>query len=477
MNPVQPLIPAEVGARAQPLGRLPFGFGPRFFVMLLLGLLWLVPAWWSLRFIGAMFLWDLVIVLAFVSDLLRTPRPEQLEARRSWGVAPELGRACEVTLSIRNFAKSAVRCFVTDETPAALRGGPPTLELIVPAKSASRGGYKILPRGRGDHRLGRLYLRYQSWLGLAQRWGVAEITQTVRVLPDLEQARQHALYLIRSRQIEMERRRRRQRGHGREFESLRDYQKGDDTRDICWTATARRHQLTTRIFELERSQAIWIVLDAGRLLRAEVQQEARQKVRQESQKEQDNLRISKLDYAVNAALSLAQVATQCGDRVGLIAYGRAIQFNVAAGRGALHLRTIVDCLAQVRPEASEADHSRAACVLLTEQSRRSLVVWITDFAETPTTPEVIEYAMQMTQRHLVVFSAMNQPDLTALAESTPQTAEEMYRHAAAREIAHRRDLLIRGLRQRGVFAFELVPGLLASSLVNQYLDIKERNLL
>ena len=469
MNPVQPLIPSETGARARPLGRLPFGFGPRFFVMLLLGLLWLVPAWWSPRLIGAMFLWDFVVVLAFVSDLLRMTKPEELEARRSWEGAPELARPCEVTLNIRNFAGTAVRCFVTDETPVALRATPPTLELVVPAKCTSRASYKILPRERGDHRLGRLYLHYQSWLGLAQRWAVAEITQTVRVLPDLEQARQHALYLIRSRQIEMERRRRRQRGHGREFESLRDYQKGDDTRDICWTATARRHQLTTRIFEMERSQAIWIVLDAGRLLRAEVQHEVQQ--------EQGNLRISKLDYAVNAALSLAQVATQCGDRVGLIAYGRAIQFSLAAGRGALHLRSIVDCLAQVRPEASEADHSRAARVLLTEQSRRSLVVWITDFAETPTTPEVIEYAMQMTQRHLVVFSAMNQPDLTALAGSTPQTAEEMYRHAAALEIVHRRDLLMRGLRQRGVFAFELVPGLLASSLVNQYLDIKERNLL
>lgn len=473
MNPAQSLIPAEVRAQARPLGKLPFGFGPRFFVMLLLGLLWLVPAWWSPRLIGAMFLWDFVVVLAFVSDLLRMPRPEQLEVRRSWEVAPELARTCEVVLSVRNLAETAVRCFATDETPVALRAAPPTLELVVSAKNTSRENYKILPRQRGDHRMGRLFLRYQSWLGLAQRWAVAEISQTLRVLPDLEQARQHALYLIRSRQIEMERRRRRQRGHGREFESLRDYQKGDDIRDICWTATARRHQLTTRIFELERSQAIWIVLDAGRLLRAEVQPEVQQRVQQE----QGSLRISKLDYAVNAALSLAQVATQCGDRVGLIAYGRTIQFNLAAGRGALHLRSIVDCLAQVRPEASEADHSRAARVLLTEQSRRSLVVWVTDFAETPTTPEVIEYAMQMTQRHLVVFSAMNQPDLTALAESTPQTAEEMYRHAAALEIAHRRDLLMRGLRQRGVFAFELVPGMLASSLVNQYLDIKERNLL
>lgn len=465
MNSQQPLIPAEVGARAHPLGRWPFGFGQRFFVILLLGLVWLVPAWWSPRLIGAMFLWDFVTVLAFVSDLVGMPKPGEIEARRIWEHAPSLARPCEVTLAIRNFAGAAIRCYLMDETPVSFREAPPSLELLVPAKGLSRTLYEVLPRERGDLRLGRLFLRYQSWLGFAQRWAVAEIAQTVRVLPDIEQARQHALYLIRSRQVEMEKRRRRQRGQGREFESLRDYRKGDEIRDICWTATARRHQLTTRVFEIERSQAVWIVLDAGRLLRSEIQQE------------NSGLRLSKLDYAVNAALSLAQVASQCGDRVGLLAYGRAIQQNVGAGRGPLHLRTIVDSLSQVRGEAAEADHSRAARVLLTEQSRRSLVVWITDFAETPTTPEVIECAMQMTQRHLLVFAAMNQPDLTALAETMPQNPEEMYRHAAALEIAHRRDLLLRGLRQRGVFAFELLPGLLASSLVNQYLDIKERNLL
>lgn len=465
MNAPRPLVPPEVRACARSLGRLPFGFGPRFFLTLLLGFLWLVPAWWLPQLIAALFLWDLLAIVAFVADLLRLPAPSQLEARRVWQHAPSLAASCDVALLVRNFGRAALRCHLIDETPVCFRTSPPSLEFIVGAGDQSRTRYQILPRERGDVRMGRLFLRYQTNLGFAERWAAADISQTVRVLPDLEQARKHALYLIRSRQVEMEKRRYRQRGQGREFESLRDYRQGDDLRDICWTATARRHQLTTRVFEIERSQAVWIVLDAGRLLRAKVQQK------------RSDLRLSKLDYAVNAALSLAQVATQCGDRVGLLAYGRSIQHHVAAGRGPFHLRTIVDCLAQVHAEASEANHSRAAHVLLTEQSRRSLVVWITDFAETPTTPEVIEYAMQMTQRHLVVFTAMNQPDLTALAEATPQTPGEMYRHAAALEITHRRDLLLRGLRQRGVFAFELVPGLLASSLVNQYLDIKERNLL
>lgn len=437
-------------------------------MLLLLGLLWLVPAWWSPRLIAALFLWDAAMLLTFAVDLSSLPKPEQLEVRRIWHHAPSLDRAGTVDIAVRNFGKPAIRCWLTDETPASLRAAPPTLELTVGAAATAVSPYEFRPRERGDLRVGRAFLRYQGWMGIAQRWAVASIEQTVRVFPDLEQSRQQALYLIRSRQIEMEKRRKKQRGQGREFEGLREYRQGDDIRDICWTATARRHQLTTRIFEIERSQAVWIVLDAGRLLRAEVQ---------EKEGKEGAQRLSKLDYSVNAALSVAQVAVQCGDRVGLLAYGRNIQHNVAAGRGGLHLRTIVDCLAQVHGEASEADHSRAARVLLTEQSRRSLVIWITDFAETPTIPDVIEYAMQMTKRHLVVFSAMNQPDLTALAYSTPKDPEEMYRHAAALEIAQRRDLLLRSLRQRGVFAFELLPGMLASSLVNQYLDIKERNLL
>lgn len=465
MKTTRPLVPQEVVSRGRPLGRVPFGFGPRFFVMLLLGFVWLVPAWWAPRLIVVMILWDAMALVVFTIDLARLPKAQETEGRRCWEHAPSLATPSNVTLAVRNFGKAGLWCAVVDETPTSFRKAPPSLSLIVPSRHLASTQYEIVPRKRGDVRIGRMFLRYQSQWGFAERWASVDLAQTVRVLPDLEQARQQALYLIRSRQVEMEKRRRRQRGQGREFESLREYRQGDEMRDVCWTATARRHQLTTRIFEIERSQAVWIVLDAGRLLRAEIQQEG------------SEFRLAKLDYAVNAALSLAQVATQCGDRVGLLAYGRGIQQNLATGRGPAHLRSIVDCLAQVRSEAVEADHSRAARVLLTEQSRRSLVVWITDFAETPTTPEVIEYAMQMTKRHLVVFTAINQPDLTALAEKTPRTTEEMYRHAAAMEIAGRRDLLLRGLRQRGVFAFELVPGLLASSIVNQYLDIKERNLL
>jgi uncharacterized protein (DUF58 family) len=415
--------------------------------------------------IVAMFLWDGVVLAAWLWDLLRLPRPEQLEVRRTWEKRPCLGVPGTVVVEVRNSGKWSIRARIVDEISAQLRNEPPELDLRVKAGSSAEARYAMMPAERGDTRLGRTFLRFQSPLGLAERWAVAETQQIIRVLPNLELARRQTLYLIRSRQVELEKRRRRQRGIGREFDSLREYREGDELRDISWTATARRRHLITRVFQMERSQNVWLVLDAGRLLRAQVREPG------------DAPRFSKLDYAVNAALSLAQVALYCGDRVGLLAYGRQIQQNLLAGRGVHHVRAIVESLAQVRAEASESDHGRAVRALLNAQKRRSLVVWITDFAETATIPEVIEYAMQMTPRHLVVFAAMGQPDLRTVADTIPAVTADIYRHGAALEIAQRREILLRGLRQRGVLALELMPGVLASSLVTQYLDIKERSLL
>jgi uncharacterized protein (DUF58 family) len=460
----KPLIPQEAIARGRPLGRVPFGFGPRFFVALVLGLVWLVPAWWFSRFIYAMLLWDLLFFAVWTWDLLRLPAADQLEVRRVWSLRPTLAVPSYVKIAVRSFGRVSVHARIVDETPAALQLTPAEVELDVPAGASAESQYPILPSQRGDANLNCIFVRYQSALRIAERWAVANAPQTVTVFPNLDEAKQHTLYLIRGRQVELEKRRRRQRGQGREFDSLREYREGDELRDISWTATARRNHLVTRVFQIERSQAVWIVLDAGRLLRAKVAEPGR-------------IAISKLDYAANAALSLAQIAMHSGDRVGLLAYGRNIQQNLNAARGPHQMRAIVEALAHIRGEAGEADHGRAVHILLSEQKRRSLIVWITDFAETATTPEVLEFAMHMANRHLIVFAAMGQPDLNALAAATPETTEDMYRHVAALEIADRRSALLGALRQRGVLVLELMPGMLASSLVNQYMDVKERGLL
>ena len=225
---ISPLAPSTQSANPKSAGRFPFAFGTRFFIALLIGLVWTIPAWWAPRFIGVMFLWDAAVLAAWLTDYLRLPLPSQLNARRIWSAPLSLAQPGAASVEVENAGRIPIHVSLIDELPAALRDPPPSLEIDVPAGGSTRREYNVMPRKRGDNAAGRLFLRYRSPLGLAERWATADLSQSVRVLPDLAQARNYALYLIRSRQVEMEKRRRRQRGQGRDFESLREYRQGDD---------------------------------------------------------------------------------------------------------------------------------------------------------------------------------------------------------------------------------------------------------
>jgi uncharacterized protein (DUF58 family) len=455
----QPLVPPTITAKARAFGRIPFGVGPRFFLLLVVGLLWIGPAWIDRRFLYALGAWDIALVLLWAWDIFRLPSPAQLEVSRLWNTPPSLSNESKVELQLVNGGAVPLYASLIDDLPPALRTSPATVEVQVAGRASARVAYGIQPSQRGDAEIGQAYVRYQTPLRVGERWAVADLRQVARVVPDLEEARRHTLYLMRSRQIEMEKRLTRYRGLGREFESLREYREGDDVREICWTATGRRAKLITRQFQIERSQAVWIVVDAGRLLRARIGG------------------LSKLDYAVNAALTLAHIALYSGDRVGLLAYGRQVQQELKAARGPLQLNAFVQALAVVREEVNEADHIRAVRMLLMAQKRRSLIVWITDLAETAMTPDVIQSALQLTRRHLLLFAAIAQPEVSELTGKAPVNAAELYRYTAAQEMIQRRELLLRTLRQQGALALELQPGRLATGLVNQYLDVKERGVI
>jgi len=457
LNDLGRLVPPELEARTRSYKRVGVAFGDRFFMLLFVGLVWLGPAFVDPRFLYGLLAWDILVMLAWIADLARLPKPSQISVKRIWKSPVALSVESEVGLTVENLSGTSIHASLIDTVPLELRTEPPSLTVYVKAKSENSTEYRIRPVERGDAKLGDCYVRYQSLLRIAERWVSAPLEQTVRIYPNLDEAKRHSIYLLRSRQMAMERRRTRVRGIGREFESLREYQDGDEYRDICWTASARRAKLVTRQYQIERSQTVWIVIDAGRLMRARVGG------------------FSKLDQAVNAALSLAQVALYSGDQVGLIAYGRGIRQQLPAAKGSAHLRQMIERLAMVHEETSEADHLQMAGRLLADQKRRSLIVWMTDLAETAMTPEVIEAASMMMPRHLVLFVVIGQPDLGALAAKTPQSEAEMYRVAAAQEMVHRRELLLARLREGGALAVEVSSGIVSPVLVNAYLQIKERS--
>jgi uncharacterized protein (DUF58 family) len=158
----------------------------------------------------------------------------------------------------------------------------------------------------------------------------------------------------------------------------------------------------------------------------------------------------------------------------LLAYGQGIQQRLLPGRGASHLRQIIESLALVRAEAGEANHLRATAVLNRLQPRRSLILWVTDLAETAMRPEVIDGALQLLRRHVLLFVAMAQPEVKFIAEARPKNVQQMFRAAAAQEMAGRRELLLARLHEQGALTLDLNPEALTSTVLNQYLAVKER---
>jgi len=466
MSVPRPLAPPSVEAAANPHGHFGGGAGPRFFLLAGAGLAWLIPALWNPTYFYALLIWDALLFLAFLIDWFSLPRASALVVKREWHSPLSIKVASEVSIAVTNPATKSVHGDLRISLMAELAPSPwhrlSWLDLVVPAsatQSVTRSvTQKFIPGERGDTQLGRVYLRYRSALNMAERWAVADLQQTVRVYPNFEHAGKHSVYLARSRQIQLQMRLMRLRGSGSDFESLREYREGDEIRNICWTATARRGKAVAKTFQVERSQAVWLVLDCGRLMRT----------RSEG--------YSKLDRAVDAALVLSQLALYSGDRVGLLAYGRALNQRVLPGRGAAQLRQLVEQLAVVRTEAPEADHIRAASALLSLQKQRGLVIWITDLAETAMTPEVIDAAGQLLSRHLVIFIVIAQPEVKRQATIAPANAQQMYNAVAAQEMVFRRELLLGRLREHGALCLEVAPHKLSAAVLNQYLSVKERNL-
>jgi uncharacterized protein (DUF58 family) len=481
-------------------------FQSRFFLALLLGLAWIGPGWWNRRILYALPVWDSVVILAWLIDLRRLPPPAALVVSRRWSEPLSLNIHSQVELQVTNRSTRVLEVSLEDCVPSALCGKLPRFMLTIPPGGSARAAYAIHPAKRGDIQVGRAFLRYCGPVRFAERWAIADLSQTVRVYPNLREPERYTLYLVRSRQTEQEKRLKRLIGRGREFESLREYRESDEIRDICWMATARHGKLISKVYQVERSQSVFLVVDAGRLMLARTRppldsrsffsglpdnappgkqfdaeggKGTAERLAADAVARPDSppARLMKLDYAVNAALSLAHVALHSGDTTGLVTYGRRLQSYLPAARGAQHLRHIVEQLALVSGESVEANHALAAESLLTRQRRRSLVVWLTDLAETAATPEVIEAASRLLPQHLVLFAVVGEPELRALAARRPDSPTQMYQYVAAQEIIQRREILLRRMREQGALAMEFLPGRLSSEIVNQYLQIKSRGLL
>ena len=344
------LHPGPIRAACERRRRWAFGLTPRAIGLLLVGFLSLIPGFWIGRLAYSMLAWDALVLLAALLDGLRLPSAVQLTAGRTWSNAPALDSQTEIELTIENGGRTIIDCRIIDDLPPALTApdAPPvTHRLTAFPRVPARLRYHVEPQERGDCETGWLYIRYRSPLGLAECWAKAPLIQKVRVYPALRTGEEQQIFLARSRQIDLQLRQARQRGLGRDFESLREYREGDDLRDICWTATARRGDSNHPPVP-DRTQPGR--LDRPRLrppdalpCRTILNRHTRPKLRGDA----SAATPSSTSPAPPPSPSPSS-RSYSGDRVGLLAYGQNIQQRLLPGRGAAHLRQLIESLAQVQ---------------------------------------------------------------------------------------------------------------------------------
>jgi uncharacterized protein (DUF58 family) len=332
---------------------------------------------------------------------------------------------------------------------------PTSVALGVPARIETR----VRPTKRGAFILGALHVRLLGTLGLAERAVYFPIESEVRVYPGLGEIAAAARVLRQSTKREEGRRRSRLRGQGTAFESLREYVRGDDPRHVDWKASARHDKLISRNYEVERSQTVMLMIDAGRWMTGEVEG------------------LTRLDRVLNACLLLAHVCTRRDDRVGVLLFSDRVHAFVPPGKGRAAVERMLQAVYDVEPRLVESDYRRAFGHLAARHRKRSLLVLFTDVMSRESSRAVMEECRRSARRHLPLAVTLRDTDLDGLARAIPGNASAAYQQAAAEELLLEREQALAIMRASGVHVLDCEPRHLAPAVVDRYLELKARMLL
>jgi uncharacterized protein (DUF58 family) len=402
--------------------------------------------------------WYLIIlVLAGVDAVSR--QTDQIEVSRVPLGKLSIGRDNLVTINIKAEQVSGKQSRpaiyqIRDGVPQDLLGTP---ELI--AGSLARGHsqtstYTVHPYRRGEYEWQGIQVRQLGRWGLAwQQWRV-DTAQTVVVYPDLIGLK--ALSIKLALQSSGAMRQARKRGIGTEFSELREYNIGDDPRSIDWKATARRNRPLIRVLEPEQEQTVIILLDRGRLMTANIQG------------------YQRFDFGLNATLALALAATQRGDRVGVGVFDRYLTTWIPPQQGQNHFARILDQVSRIEPELLEPDYLGAVTNILKRQSRRALVVIITDIIDDIASSELLTALGRLTPRYLPFCVTLRDPQVDLRARELAVEIPGAYNQAVAIDLLYQRELAFANLKRKGVLVLDAPATKISDQLVDRYLQIKSR---
>lgn len=312
---------------------------------------------------------------------------------------------------------------------------------------------------RGRYTFGPVYVRLDGPLGLIRGQVCCEARETTRVYPDVRRVQDYLVTRKMQDTVAPHLRTARIRGIGSEFESMREYELGDDIRRIDWKATAKHRMPIVRNYEIEPFRNVMVIVDAGRLMAGSTGD------------------ATKLDCALDAALMVAGVVLEGGDRCGTLVFDEDVRAYLPPRGGLAQLRAIVENTYALQPTYVESHFQRAFAHLQTRLTKRSLVLILSDVIDPYASASLLSGVVALSRRHLVMFAALRTPEVERVIDTPSASPEDPYRKAVAYRLFDERTMAITRLQRSGVHVLDVKPQDLTVPLVNKYIELREANML
>ena len=395
----------------------------------------------------------LALFLATVTDIVLLWHKRAVTAERHLSTRFSNGDDNPVTISVESTYPFPVRFEVIDELPFQFQQRDNTSHI---SSFTSQFSFKtsLRPTRRGIYSFGHVMVFASTRLGLVERRYRCAAPCDVSVYPSYQKLHQYELMAISRNLQEPGIKRIRRIGHNTEFEHIRDYLKGDDYRTINWRATARLSCPMVNVYQDERSQQVFSIVDKGRVMQQAFEG------------------MTLLDYAINASLALSYVAMRKEDRAGLITFADSVGTFVAADRRSGHINKLMETLYAEQTDFGETDFSALSVAVGRHINKHSLLILYTNFMGLVSLQRQLPFLQQIARRHRLLVVFFEDVELLQFMATPAATKEEVCQHEVAEKFVAEKQLISATLRQYGILSLLTTPQDLSVGVINRYLAIR-----
>ncbi len=400
-----------------------------------------------------------VLVMILVLDIRGLfAQKNPLSASREVGDKMSNGDQNPVVIRVANHYPSRIILRVIDEIPIQFQERDMSWSRTLDSSEEVTISYSLRPVRRGEYQFGRIRLFARSRVGLVSRRINIEAEHSVKVYPSYLRLRHYAFLAFDNRLQEFGVKRVRRLGHTMEFEQIKEYVPGDDTRALNWKATARTGKVMVNQYQDERAQPMYCIVDKGRLMQMPF----------------DHMTL--LDYAINATLVMSFVAINKNDKAGLITFAEKIDSVIKVGRRNNQMTRINEVLYNQETDFKEADFERLYAGTTRLISQRSLLLLMTNFESITGLKRQMGYLKRIAAKHVLVVIFFQNTELKSLVEEKAPNLRQVYRQTMAEKMQYEKSVMVKMLQQAGIHAVLTTPADLTIDTINKYLELKARGM-